>query len=232
MNYWKTLFGINDSIVVSESNGSTYKGADKKASLSVPRGNSKLGDTLNISLPPGVTCRRAAPCYNEGCYGRKFYRMRGTVQRAWDNNLRLLNANRERYFDIIAAHITIANPRLFRWHVSGDIVDLDYLRRMISLAHAKPDTKFLAFTKQYEIVEDAMANHWHFPPNLRLVISAWPGLDIPSGLRDIFPVAWMIDKKNPDPRFPHDAKRCNGGCNSCGLCWQMNAGESTYFDKH
>ena len=48
--------------------------------VNVQRGNTKLGKVLNVSLPPGRTCPSQVPCFNQGCYARKFYRLRGACR--------------------------------------------------------------------------------------------------------------------------------------------------------
>jgi hypothetical protein len=70
------------------------------------------------------------------------------------------------------------------------------------------------------------------PENLTVVLSAWPGVKIAKGILRGFPVAWMRDPKNPDPRIPADARECDGGCDKCLLCWGLKPGESVFFNKH
>ena len=41
---------------------------------------------------------------------------------------------------------------MFRFHVGGDIIDNIYFDYMVAIARDFPETKFLAFTKKYEIV--------------------------------------------------------------------------------
>ena len=105
------------------------------------------------------------------------------------------------------------------------------LARMVAVAQACPKTRFLCFTKQYAtvVVHRRLCKPW--APNLNIVVSAWPGLPIPVELRS-FPTAWMRDRKNPDPRIPADAVECDGGCDTCGLCWMLEPGRSVVFDKH
>jgi len=201
--------------------------------VNIQRGNTKLGKVLNVSLPPGRTCSPSVPCFNQGCYARKFYHLRGACRNAWDHNYALAMTKRDFYFEFIRATVALGEPELFRWHVSGDIPDADYLVRMIAVAQACPKTRFLCFTKQYGIVA---AQPWkgrgaRAVKNLNVVVSAWPGLPIPAELRS-FPTAWMRDRKNPDPRIPADAVECDGGCDTCGLCWMLEPGRSVVFVKH
>ena len=199
--------------------------------IHIARGNTKLGSVLNISLPPGVTCRAGAPCLKD-CYARKHcYALYPGTRKAWNENLKLYQTNRTEYFAAIFKKLERARkPGLFRWHVGGDIPDTLYLRDMIWLAHVMPTWKFLAFTKRYAMLE---WNHLAIPPNLRIVLSGWPGLPLRNDdLMRLFPVAWMRDPKNPDERIPKTAKHCPGNCTKCGKCWALKPGESVVFDKH
>ena len=186
---------------------------------------------MNISLPPGITCSPGVPCFNSGCYARKFYNLRTTCKLAWDHNYRLVQLERNFYFTSIGVAIARANIKLFRWHVSGDLIDMDYLVRMNALARTLPKVKFLAFTKQYGIIEQFITDESDQAENLSIVISTWPGLMIPPAL-DHLPTAWMRDPVKPDVRIPEKATECDGGCEKCGLCWGLKHGESVVFDKH
>lgn len=197
--------------------------------LTLMRGNNKLGKVLNISLPPEKTCDHNLPCYKSGCYGIKFYRMRPGCRTAWDGNWEMASKHRNDYMRQIHGAIISRNPDMFRWHVAGDIPDAAYLHDMIYIASWTPHTRHLVFTKKYDILLQTVE---YLPKNLNIVVSAWPGLELPEILMKKFPVAWMKDPKMPDPRIPKRAVHCDGGCSTCAMCWEIKAGKSVYFDKH
>jgi hypothetical protein len=90
----------------------------------------------------------------------------------------------------IAARVAKVKPRLFRWHVAGDILGENYLRGMCRIAEENPDTHFLVFTKAFDIVngyEDREA----MPGNLVIIFSAWPGMEFDNPYGHC--VAWMQD---------------------------------------
>ncbi|MFA7254353.1 MAG: hypothetical protein WC107_07460 [Patescibacteria group bacterium] len=208
----------------------------KEPKVHIQRGNTKLGRTMNIALPPGITCAPGIPCYNDGCYGRRFYEFRQNCRDAWDENYRIMMNDRDLYFKFIHATVAISKPELFRWHVSGDIIDFPYLKQMVRLAHDNNDnndTRFLCFTKRYDFL--SLLGRHEAPENLSLVMSAWPGLELPEDLKHRFPVAYMRDKRKgkvSDQRIPKSVQECSGGCDKCGLCWNIKAGESTVFNRH
>jgi hypothetical protein len=128
----------------------------------------------------------------------------------------------------IATRVAKAKPRLFRWHVAGDILSTDYLGGMCKIAAVNPTTHFLAFTKAFNIVNQYEADQ-ALPGNLAIIFSAWPGMefDNPHGHR----VAWMQDAT--ETRVPADAIECPGNCESCGLCYELpKVGRDVVFHKH
>jgi hypothetical protein len=123
--------------------------------------------------------------------------------------------------------------RFFRYHVSGDIVDLNYLRKMIEIAERNPHCEMLCFTKKYSIVNTYLENGGVIPKNLHLVFSAWRGLamDNPFNL----PEAHVRYRDNTTTAKP-SAVECGGNCTECALtdggCWTLGYGEQVVFNEH
>jgi hypothetical protein len=147
---------------------------------------------------------------------------------AWRRNEYLAKHHPDEYFSQIAAAVAEAKPRLFRWHVAGDILSTDYLGSMCRIASANPHTHFLAFTKNFKIVNE-YEDREAIPGNLVLIYSAWPGLSFSNthGHR----IAWM--QNGSETRVPADAIECPGNCESCGLCYELpKLGRDVVFYKH
>jgi hypothetical protein len=135
------------------------------------------------------------------------------------------------YFGLIIDSLKRSiSTKLWRWHVAGDIPDIDYLCGMVTVANANPKVSFLAFSKRYNFIKE-FAAFGKIPTNLNIVLSMWPGYKLPKGL-DKFPKAWMLDKCNVDKRIPKKATECPGACETCGLCWEMKGGQHVQFRKH
>ena len=152
--------------------------------------------------------------------------VRPSIKRAWDRNLRLWEEDPEFFFTDISRYIEYERVLHFRWHVGGDIPDSTYLDLMINLAEKRPLTRFLAFSKRYEWL---LASP-RLPQNLRIIVSAWPGLELPEFISRRYPVAWLDD--GTDERIPADAHRCIGCCSHCYSCWSFKAGSHIVFRKH
>jgi len=201
--------------------------------ISISKGNMKLVGIPNINLPPIKTCRKNAPCCRD-CYSMKAYRLYPSARRAWDNNYCLYKSDPKKYFNSLNSFLKTSKPKYFRFHSSGDFVDSNYLSNVLRIVKENKDIKFLAYTKQYELLE----NIKQIPDNFSMVLSAWPGLKIDKSLLKRFPVAWMWDKKNIDKRIPKSEYiNCSGDCNICikrnRSCWNLKQlKKDVIFKKH
>lgn len=191
-----------------------------KMKVSIPRKNEKV-PCSNVSLPPIVACNHDAPCRKAGqCYACKFYAW-PSVKKAWAGNLQIVKSDRADYFSQISATIAKRGEKWFRWHVSGDILDQDYIDRMNAVARQNPSVRFLTFTKMHNL------DYSGTPKNHRIVFSYWPGWGTVDKRR---PAAFMQD--GTENRVPKSAWRCPGNCAGCMACWNLPAGKAVVFDKH
>lgn len=127
-----------------------------------------------------------------------------------------------------------------RIHAAGDFATRRVLRGWIETARKYPDVHFLAFTKQYAMLQSIDAAT--VPSNLNIVVSIWPGLDYPAELLNVYPAAIMHDGANTKDVNALGAVKCPGNCGICKLCWYLKAAKycsndnglisAVYFDKH
>lgn len=196
--------------------------------ISISTGNKKMGQIPSVSLPPVITCKNCSTCAKK-CYAAKLCRIYKTVKEAYDRNLEILKEDRDSYFiQVKAAAIT---SRYFRFHVSGDIIDIDYLDRMVKLARELKGTEFLAFTKNYEDVNEYFTTHKK-PKNLHLIFSlpfTGATIDNPHNLPQ---AAVILKGQTPDDSW----KICGGNCTECACkgvgCWELKKGETIAFYEH
>lgn len=196
--------------------------------LSVSNGNSKMGHIPSVSLPPVITCPKNAPCAKK-CYAAKLCRIYPSVKKAYENNLNILKNNELEYWYQLqqAAKTT----KYFRYHVSGDIVDYTYFNWMVTTAETIPDTMFLAFTKQYDIVNNYIDLFGKLPDNLKIILSEW-GTQKPNNPHNLPTAAVIFKGTDPDPNY----KICGGNCAECACrgvgCWELKQGETIAFYEH
>ena len=131
--------------------------------------------------------------------------------------------------------MTIAafRSRFFRWHSSGDIPDAEYLAMMARIARNLHNTRFLCFTKKYELVNAYISEHGPFPDNLTIVLSAW-GTFQPENPYHL-PLAHIRFRKE-EACIPENARPCPsyfGDCVVTGMsCWDLKHGEAVVFHEH
>ncbi len=194
--------------------------------VKISSGNTKIGNTPNISLPPIQTCVPQAPC-SKKCYAMKAWKQYPNVRKAWTNNLGAYCESPSQYFKDVSVFCQNKRPKYFRWHVAGDIPDQQYFEGMKDVAKQNPDTIFLAYTKKYyQIV-------FHdIPENLTLIMSAWPDFPIAKSVTKSFPVAWLShDERIKD--LGKDPIMCNDMCERCGMiCYTKNRTQDVIFDMH
>lgn len=193
--------------------------------LHISEKNSKMGKVPNISLPPGITCRKNAPCFKD-CYANKRCYLRWpNVKKAWRENYDdYLRRGPDVYFDEINCWLNDHSPGYFRWHVGGDIPDWSYFLGILSLANKFPGTQFMMFTKRWDLFPRVFPE---IPENLSVILSMWPGLQNPRRIQ--LSRAWL----SHDKRIPEYYFKCTGKCDECYKCWDIiRHGYDVVFDLH
>lgn len=202
--------------------------------------NSKLGTQIpSINLPALITCRENAPCASL-CYARKGNFCYKNVKQAYMANLEHYQDNPKGYFDKIIDFLNngLTSYRFLRWHSSGDIVDMEYFEGMIRVAKECSQTKFLAFTKKFELINEWMVtaplDDKKLPSNLRIVFSMWDkDYNVMVENPYNFPTTWVHFKdENQNGEIPEMAIPCIGKCYECQSCWTLQPGQATVFKQH
>jgi len=192
----------------------------------ISKGNTKIGNTPNVSLPPIVSCQKDIPCAKEGCYSLKAMRRFACVRAAREHNWDVLSKDHNRFFRDIEAYIIEKRPDRFRWHVDGDIPSQHYLDSMQEIARRLPAIRMLAFTKNYSL---DLSN---LPQNLVIIPSMWIEFGRPETFKDR-PIAWLYDPRKPDCRIMGNYFTCVGKCTGCWKCWNISILEKdVVFYRH
>jgi len=197
--------------------------------VSISNGNSKMGKIASVSLPAWTTCKRCG-CWGK-CYAKKLERIRPSVRNAYERNLSILQNAPDTYWREVEA--AIMTSRFFRFHVSGDIPDKEYLNRMLDLAERNQHCQILCFTKKFELVNEVLDDGRVIPSNLHLLFSAWRDLlmDNPYNL----PTA-HVRYRDGYTTASDEAVECGGNCTTCALtdggCWALKRGEQVVFNEH
>ena len=198
--------------------------------LSVSRGNIKMGNIPSISLPAVKTCRKGAPCAGK-CYAVRMEKRYPNCKTAYDHNLQLWYEY-PMIFEIEAIAAAFCSS-VFRWHVSGDIPDMEYLKMMCRVANKCKNTKFFAFTKKFEIINGFLDEGNKIPSNLKIIFSGWQGLEMVNPYN--LPEAHVI-QKDGTCTTKKVKNVCSGNCTECMMngkgCWNLKKGQAVCFPIH
>lgn len=207
--------------------------ANQSNEISMSNGNSKTGKAcLNIAFPT-CTCREDAPC-RATCYANKGCQQISRVQAAYYRNLRLYNDDPDNFFEQIYCKVKFSGLPKVRVFDSGDLPSYDFLERLVNVCKRTPQTKWMMFTKRYDIVNEYIDKNGSLPDNFNVLFSAWHKLwEVPNphGLG----VAYVdFDDKSLNPEFPKNAFVCPGRqttCSACGVCFSKRV-KAVVFHQH
>lgn len=224
----ETIHKVTD-MLKSKTREYIAQGDASAIKMAISKGNRKIGRVMNVSLPPILTCANCKEC-KYLCYDIKACaQYPNTVIDARAKNLAILRLNRDDFFKRIddAMNRRRVN-KFFRWHVSGDIVDIDYFGRMVENARNHPDFIIWTYTKNYSVVNEWIDSNGALPKNMHVMFSEWRGLamDNPHSMPE-FRVVFKADAVKPTGHY------CPGNCDVCKATGRgCIAGETTYCNEH
>lgn len=198
--------------------------------VKISNGNSKMGNIPSVSFPSLLTCIKC-DC-NKICYANKLEKLRPSVRQSYLHNWNLYKLDRETYWREIEA--TIMLSRFFRFHVSGDIPDQDYIHRMIDVANRNQHCEILCFTKKFDMCNKEISERkGELPNNLHLIYSGWKNLKMKNPYN--LPEA-HVRYRDGNTTARENAIECNGNCTECAItdrgCWVLEKGEQVVFTQH
>ncbi len=198
--------------------------------VKISNGNSKMGKIPSVSFPSLLTCIKC-DC-NKICYAHKLEKLRPSVRQSYLHNWNLYKSDRETYWREIEA--TIMLSRFFRFHVSGDIPDQDYIHRMIDVANRHQHCEILCFTKKFDMCNKEISERkGELPNNLHLIYSGWKNLKMKNPYN--LPEA-HVRYRDGTTTAMEEAIECDGDCTECAItdsgCWVLKKGEQVVFNQH
>lgn len=231
---------------------------DKSGLISISPKNSKMGFVQSFSTTPGADhgcaqsetggcdpnqAHRKDADY-QVCYVWQYYQQYPQTRAAYDRNLALINADLSEVESQIKAHLILTQPKKFRWHVSGDILSLEYLQMMIRVAKRFTGTRFLAYTKALRILRQV--DRSMIPNNLVIFISSMSEAQTDYIKSDQqlsqYPIAYCSSDLESDQNVPDNRLRLPGytncpeqitdgkiKCDQCMVCW---SGKQVRFYPH
>lgn len=204
--------------------------------ICLTNGNRKIGKVLNVSLMPIMTCGNCKECKHL-CYDVKACLQYRTVLDARIRNTVLAMNHRDEFFARIDEKCRRRRKnKFFRWHVSGDILDLDYFERMVKIAKNHPTFIFWTYTKMYNIVNEYCRRYGKdsIPSNFTIMFSEWDGMKLDNPFNfPIFTVRLKDGNVNHTFEWFDGLHKCPGNCDICKKGSRgCVVGESTFVDEH
>ena len=194
----------------------------------------KVGDIPRWNLPPLWTCPGACKTCEYHCYAVKDY-LGIRVKSVAKSHARNCNAVTEDLYAVeryLTGWIQKHKPAFFRIHASGDFAVPHYGHRYAAMwyrvAKACPGTRFLAFTKAFDIVRKVP---FYELENFSLVLSEWTDeVEAPADLKELYRTSRAV--VNIEDARPNEIV-CPGNCETCGMCWALaKLGHDVAFEIH
>ena len=181
----------------------------EEVKLVISNGNRKIGLCMNVSLAPIITCGNCKEC-KYFCYDVKACCQYENVRNARAKNTALFLYSRDEFFRQLWERMSRKKTNKFlRFHVSGEIIDIDHFSRMVETARKFPEFTIWTYTKMYHIVNEWIRENGSLPENFHVMFSEWIGLPIvnPYGM----PVFRCVETETEAPGIA----LCPGDCNVC-----------------
>lgn len=194
----------------------------------------KVGNIPRWSLPPVYTCGGYCKHCEHNCYALKDYfnNRTASVSKHQARNCNAVTEDLEGTEAYLIKWLQRHKPAFFRVHPSGDFAVPRYGHRYAAMwyrvAKACPETRFLAFTKAFEIVRKVP---FYELDNFSLVLSEWTDkLKAPEDLKEHYRTSRAV--VNLEDARPNEII-CPGNCETCGMCWALKElGHDVAFEIH
>lgn len=205
-----------------------YEEIADKLHVYISAGNRKTGAIPSVSLIPVADCANCASCAGS-CYDLRNDCIYNGVKDTRARNSAIFRADPAKYFREISEYCAMIEPRYFRWHIGGDIINRPYFDGMVKVAKENPGVNFLAYTKSNKVINSYLAAGNVIPENLTIIFSNWFGaiLENPYNLPTSNPL--NIDGETTTEKTGFV---CPGNCLTCKKCFKAQAGDAVIFPLH
>jgi len=161
----------------------------------------------------------------KGSVCSKCYALKGnfnfpSVRQGKAKNLTHLN---NKYFVYVMTY-KLQDQKYFRWFDSGDLPNMEALKKIVQIAQNTPQTKHWLPTREIKLIQDYLKKNT-FPKNLVVRVSA-PMIDgqPPKGFKNTSTV-----HKDKDPiGFDCPSRFQNNQCLNCVACWDKRIKNISY----
>jgi hypothetical protein len=160
-----------------------------------------------LALVPGTPCHA---CY--ACKGRYKF---SNVSMAQSRRLTKMQTSSTWVSDMVEI-LRRKNEKHFRWHDSGDLINVDHLKAICTIAIGVPDCQFWLPTQEHKLVREFLKDGGKIPANLNIRISS----GLVDGRAPTTDLCTSGIYKDNEPRgYACPAPLQNNNCGSCRACW-------------
>lgn len=209
-------------VVLGGDLGQTTKMPGKSFGLST--------DACNV----GTKLRDKCGSVCESCYARRLENFRPSVRQGHNNRTAAVlkatesKAGMELWVEAMVTRISkTLDGEHFRWHDSGDLLNVNHLKMIAQVARALPDVNFWLPTKEQKIVREFYRAH--IPPT-NLMIRVSSAMIDGAPLRG-FRYTSTVHKEKGAQGHTCPAPEQDGECKDCRACWSHDVLNVSYH-KH
>ena len=125
-----------------------------KLTLKISKNNTKLGKIASFSLPSIKSCLGATIECKNICYAHKIERIYKNAAKSYEHNL--LQIDEDTFVEDLSEDIKKIMEKkdavkVFRWHISGDIINISYLHKIKKIMENLSDITFYAYTRNWSL---------------------------------------------------------------------------------
>lgn len=134
-----------------------------------------------------------------------------------------------RWVEAVSTLIYRSGNRYFRWHDSGDLQDIEHLRKIIQVCNKLKHVRFWLPTREYQTVEAYRRDGGEIPLNLCVRYSVHLVDSVPP-LQYGLPVSTIYSAKRDIFSGSHvcPAPKQKNKCGTCRACWSPSVRIVTY----
>jgi len=173
----------------------------------LPAYRCRIGSLLQL-IPKAI-------CHH--CYALRGRYLFPRVKAAMEKRFSSLSDSR--WAEAVSTLIYRSKDRYFRWHDSGDLKDLEHLRKIVRVCLNLPRIKFWLPTREYQTVEAFRRMGGQIPSNLCIRYSAHLVDGLPPRGYDMPASTVVSGCTGPPGSHVCPAPKQNNACGSCRACW-------------
>ena len=200
--------------------------------INLSKGNTKLGEILSFSISALKSCPTKTSWCEKHCYAKRLENQYPNVKQAYNDNF---NAITDKTFttDMVTEIKKYNKSNIFRLHVSGDMLNVAYIYKWISIAKQLPNITFYGYTRAWE--DTNLLPHLGIlnkQPNV--VLFASTDITTTKNTPKTFRVAYAGDNKPTNIQSTTCPQQTNkvDTCLDCKLCFTKKAKTNIYFRTH